>query len=331
MGIPYTKSDTTLSVVIDFRPTIIPSSHPNFQKLCELVENPRTTEADITPLINIPKAIETFTGGNVTVINGRLFYKGFEVKNNLASVILNFVKQGKDAAAKPFEMFMEKAHQNPDPRAVEGLYDWVVAGKLPITPDGDILAWKIVQNDYYSKRSGKQGKLRHAIGDVVEEPRHETDPDPDRTCSIGIHFCSLEYIEKGNYGSMDSGDRIVAVAISPTDVVAFPRDYKLSKGRCCRLKVVGEVDWQKVKTFYDDKPVYSGWEPPKAERNAHGIAVGQTWRRRDGSKVVIESISHPGAYPVRDTDGSTYTSNGDWDGPSSDSKFDLLSLVKDVD
>lgn len=333
MGIPYTKTQTSLSLVVDFRPTVIPSSHPNFSKLVELVKDPNTTDRDVKPLLDIPAAINTFTGGNVTVVNGRLFYRGFEVTGNLASVILGFVKEGDTEAAKPFERFLEKAFQNPDPRAAQGLYDWVVAGGLPITPDGDILAWKAVQDDYYSIRAGRRGKLRHRIGDVVEEPRHETDSNPDQTCSVGIHFCSVEYLKNGGYAS--GGSRIMAVTISPTDVVAFPKDYKLSKGRCCKLTVVGEVPMAQVPEYYSGaRKVYSGWSAPapkvtRTPRNAHGFAVGQVWAARNGDRMSISSVSRSGSYPVK---GGTavYTASGRFNSDTSVSQFDLVRLVTDV-
>jgi hypothetical protein len=330
MGIPYTKTATTLSLVVDFRPITVPSSHPNFSTLSALVRDPNTTARDVTPLLDIPAAINTFTGGNVTVVNGRLYYKGFEVKNNLAQVILGFVKEGDTEAAKPFERFMEKAFANPDPRAVEGLYDWVVAGGLPITPDGDILAWKAVQDDYYSIHSGRNGKLRHRIGDVVSEDRTTCDSNPDQTCSSGIHFCSVEYLKSGGYAS--GGNRIMAVTISPTDVVAFPRDYNLSKGRCCRLTVVGEVPISKVPEYYAGaRRVYTGWgwsaPTPKARTNASGFAVGQLWARRDGVQVKIKSISRPQAYTIEDDSGNRYTATGRFSGPNSQSPFDLVRLV----
>jgi hypothetical protein len=339
MSIPYTRTPSTLSIVIAFRPHTIPASHPNFEAISKMVRDPNTTDKDIEPLLNIPKAISTFTGGNVTVVNGRLFYKGYEVKNNLASIILGFVKEGDAEAAKPFERFLEKAFANPDPRAVEGLYDWVVAGGLPITPDGDILAWKAVQNDYLSIHSGPRGKLRHRIGDVVEEPREETDGNPDRTCSRGIHFCSVEYLKSGGYAS--GGSRIMAVTISPTDVVAFPRDYKLSKGRAARITVVGEVPQADVPTYYAGASrIYSGWTAPaepavkKAERNSAGFAVGQVWARRDGKQVTIKAIKGDSSlnvtYPLRDSGGQVYTATGRYAGESSQSLYDLVRLVSDV-
>ena len=305
----YTRTPTSLTIVLDYRPRIIPSSHPNFTRLSELVLKPSATEAEAKRLIDIPAAINDFTGGEVQVVNGKLFFKGFEVRNSLAQLILGFIKAGQPEAAEPFRRFLIKAHSNPDPRAAQGLFDWCVTGGLPITPEGDILAWKMVQNDYFSIRAGRRGKLRHQIGDVVEEPRHETNADPNHTCSTGIHFCSLEYILNGNYASASNG-RVMAVAISPTDVVAFPHDYKLSKGRCCKLTVVGEVPWGNVGGFYDNQRVYGGWSQPVSALEATPspkpavryaaaadlpVQVGDVWRDRKGREIKIIELADVGS------------------------------------
>lgn len=297
MGVAYTKTATSLSMVIDFKPVVIPSSHPNYEQLVKLVRNPDTSERDLKPFIDIPKALETFTGGNITVANGRLFYKGFEVKSELAKTIIELTRQGKSEAAKPFEMFMEKAFDNPDPRAAMDLFEWVAASNLPLTPEGDILAWKAVRSDYQSIRAGKRGHLDHSIGSVVEEPREETDSDPNRTCSSGIHFCSIDYLSSGYAGG---GSRIVAVAISPTDVVAFPKDYGNSKGRCCRLRVVGEVPLKDVPNFYPQgKKIYDGWDAKRdvAPASKSRVHVGEVWADSDNDEWTIRSIDgHAGTF-----------------------------------
>src|SRR3546814_10802848 len=51
---------------------------------------------------------------------------------------------------------------------------------------------------------------------VLEMPRSECDEDPDRTCSSGIHFCSIDYLKKGPVGSSD--DPVMIVKIDPADV-----------------------------------------------------------------------------------------------------------------
>jgi len=287
VAIPYTKTDTSLTLVVGFRPTVIPSSHPNFAKLAQLAKEPRTTENDIIPLLDIPAAITAFSGDEIKVVNGKLFYRGVEVKDNLAKIILDFVKSGDPTAALPFQMFLANCRANPDPQLVETIYDWCVKGNLPITPDGELIAWKIVDRNYQSKHAGKRGKLDHSIGAVVTEPREECDPNRNQTCSTGIHFASVEYIEKGHYGSISGGDRIVAVVINPRDITAIPTDYNLSKGRCCELRVVGEIERQdQLNDFYGTAKVYGGWQAPPAPRKSAVVDVVQQFHLKDGDEVV---------------------------------------------
>lgn len=319
MSVPYTRTATSLTVICNFRSTVIPSSHPNFKTLCELVTKVNTTEREIMPLLDIPTAITNFTGDEIKVVNGKLYYRGVEVKDNLAQVILGFVKSGDLSAALPFQKFLANCRNNPDLELVSTIYDWCVKGNMPITPEGELIAWKIVGPNYMSLHSGKRGYLRHrpptdtTPGDVVTEPREECDTNRNRTCSTGIHFASLEYIEKGNYGGgLTGSNRIVAVVINPADITAIPTDYNLSKGRCCKLTVVGEVEKPKVKSFYDDAGrVYGGWSaqpvaPARQLRNWTGeLNSGDVVTTRDGQRLTV-TRSRPTSETCSLRSGSRY-------------------------
>lgn len=111
--------------------------------------------------------------------------------------------------------------------------------ELPITEDGAFLAYRVVQNDYYSKHPNPDGtRNRNCVGDVVDMDRKYVNPDRRETCDSGLHFCSLSYVPK--YGC-NNDDRVMIVKIYPQDVVAIPYDYNNSKGRCCKYEVIGEV------------------------------------------------------------------------------------------
>ena len=244
--VPYSITDTTITTVVKFVPRVIPKTHPNFEKIrTALIAG--ESEDVLEPLLSIPKAIEQFTDGEVLVKNGKLFFKGYEVTGSLAKLILQFVSEGKEKAAAPFKAFLARAFSNPDPRASTDLYDWVVNSNLPITEDGFILAWKAVRDDYYSIHGGGRDKrFDHHVGNTVEMDRTECDSNPNRTCSTGLHFCSVDYLSM--YAS--GGNRVVAVKIDPADVVAFPKDYGNQKGRACRYEIVGEVAFDEAKEFY---------------------------------------------------------------------------------
>lgn len=255
--IPYSITETTITAVIGFIPKVIPKTHPNFDRIREALIAGEP-ESVLEPLLSIPKAIERLTDGDVLVKNGKLYFKGYELpaKSALVKLILGFTSEGKDDAAAPFKAFLVKAQSNPDPRAATDLYDWVVNSGLPITPDGDILAWKAVRDDYLSIHGGTRNpQFDHHVGNTVEMDRIDCDANPNQTCSTGLHFCSASYLPNFAGG----GSRIVAVKINPADVVAFPKDYGWSKGRACKYEIVGEVPQEQVSNFYPQGRVYRGF------------------------------------------------------------------------
>jgi hypothetical protein len=106
---------------------------------------------------------------------------------------------------------------------------------LPITPDGHFLAYKKVRNDFLDIHSGT---MDNSVGQIVEMERHEVNDNKDETCSTGLHFCGMSYLN--HFGGSDS--RTVIVKINPADVVSIPSDYNNAKGRACRYEVIGELN-----------------------------------------------------------------------------------------
>lgn len=326
--IPYSKTSSSITVFLSTTnlPKTIPSSHPNFAEIVRLAPLSTTTEADLIPLLDIPKAIETQSNGNILVQNGKLFFKGFEIKSSIATYILGLMKEGNAEGTEPYKLFLEKAMANPDPRAATDLFDWVVNSKLPITTDGDVLAWKAVGDDYlslYAKRRGNY-TFDHHIGNIVEEDRTYCDPNPDQTCSRGLHFCSAEYLKHYAGG----GNRIVVVKINPADVVAFPRDYDWQKGRAARYQVVGEVPYDRVPDFYPQGRMttnqFAGVKATPKQPNA----VGQVWLDRSGNEQTIKSIGGIGGYPVYTKAGHRYTATGRYISDTNESLLDLVKFVR---
>lgn len=287
MAISYVLSGSSIMVVVDFSPKTIPSTHPNYERIKALASDPKSTEDDIRPLLDLPKAIVEFTGGKVYVKNNKLFLDGCEVRTSLGAKILEFIRAGDDALAEPLKLLLENTAQNPDPRAQADLFDWLQAAKLPITPDGYVLAWKAVRDDYRSIHAPNDVRFDHRVGNRVEQPRDECDADPNRTCSQGLHFCAASYLRHYAGG----GTRIVVVKIHPKDVVSFPRDYNLAKGRACGYDVVGEVPYDEVGKFYPQGlQVYRGFEAVKVKTLGEDPVVGGVYRRRDGKAVVILDV-----------------------------------------
>lgn len=301
MSIAHIIAGSSITIIIDFQPKVIPSSHPNYARIKQLVGDPNTTEQQVALLLDLPKQITDYTDGKVFVKNGKLFLKSsegdVEVRNSLSAKILEFVRTGDDALAEPLKLFLEKVWMNPDPRVRLDLFDWLQAAKLPITGTGDVLAWKAVTDNYRSIYSPSDARFDHRVGMRVEQDRSECDANPDRTCSSGLHFCAASYLS--NYAG--GGSRIVVVKIHPKDIVSFPSDYHLRKGRACGYDIVGEVPYDKVAEYYPQgTPVYTGFDA--APKPKFKVEVGKVYRLRDGRTAVCVEV-HGGFGKLRPTEG----------------------------
>jgi hypothetical protein len=188
----------------------------------------------VEELFDIPKAVVNFAEGNISVQDGIVTYKGDEVHNYCVDKILQFMTEG--LPHKPLIRFFDKLMANPSRRATHELYKFLEHKAMPITPDGNFLAYKGVNEDYtdwYSKT------FSNKVGEVLEMPRNGVCDDADRGCSSGFHAGSLEYAE--HYGN---GGHLMVVEINPQDVVSVPNDSDCQKLRTCKYKV---VDHFKVK------------------------------------------------------------------------------------
>lgn len=277
----HTLTDNSVTVLgDDFVPRTIPRSHPAFEDVAAALK--AGDDALVAKLMDLPNAIATFMQGKIQIVERQLFYGDRPINNSLARRILQFMEEGNAELAKPLINFLEKVRENPSRRAVEGLYDWAARSNLPITPEGDILAWKIVNADYTDCHTRT---FNNAIGNLVEVERNEVDEDPDQTCSYGLHFCSTEYLP--HFGAYGGGRRVLVVKLHPRDVVAFPRDYNISKGRACRYEVLGEVPPKKAKNFFQS--VVSDYDLDRRVDNTldEELEVGRFYRTRDGQVVEI--------------------------------------------
>ena len=186
----------------------------------------------------------------VSVVNGHLHFNGQLVRNALAERILELVSEG--LSIEPWIRFAEKVYRNPRPWVADELDLWLATSNLPLTEDGDFLAYKKIRDDYFDIYTGT---FDNSPGRVCWVPEEEVDTDRNRTCSTGLHFCSQSYLPR--FGD-SSGNRVVVLKINPEHVVSIPSDYDNAKGRCWRYEVVAEIPvdqvadkvWEKVAVDY---------------------------------------------------------------------------------
>jgi hypothetical protein len=232
-------------VTSDFKVFTIRADHPNWSKIMDALR--ANDEGLLVKLADMKNAFENFgtktteEKGNITVEGNSVSYKGKKLFGLDVDRIIEFCSQNlpKDSMVA----FLEKKLQNPSYRSIEQLYSFLEQCGLTITPTGNFLAYKGVQEDWYSVTSGhltltqgrinETGQIYNGIGETIECPRNEVCDDFEVPCSTGLHIGSLDYA-KG------FGQRTIIVEVSPADVVSVPKDCSCQKLRCHKYKVVGE-------------------------------------------------------------------------------------------
>ena len=222
-----------ICAVIDGTTYTVESTHKNYTSILDAV---KAKDWDLfVSLIDLTSPIKAYlaqstSAGKVELNDGAITYEGEAIHNSLTDRILSFVKEG--LPFEPLMNFLGNLMLNPSKRAVDELYDFLQVGELPITDDGCFLAYKTVRADYLDIHSGTYD---NRVGKVCRMKRNAVDEDKNRTCSSGLHFCSIAYLPY-----FSEGGHTMILKINPRDVVAIPGDYKNTKGRCCEYEVVAE-------------------------------------------------------------------------------------------
>jgi hypothetical protein len=263
---PFLIQGKNVVVVIGNKSHTISSTHISYQKVIDAIKaNDWDTVKDV---IDPKKVVLNYGKGNVAIQGDKLYWMGEELASTLAVRMIKMYQEG--FPIEPMVNFMENLMQNPSKRAVNELYGFLDKNQLPITPDGYILAYKKVRENYMDVHSGTvlnkpASVLTDADRELLNKPvkgvtvtvengvtvvsmeRNQVDDDKDRTCSTGLHFCGMSYLD--SFG----GNRTVIVKVNPRDVVSIPSDHNEAKGRACRYEVIGELNVEPEKAF--DKPV----------------------------------------------------------------------------
>ena len=241
MSVPFMWVDGNLTLVLNNKTYQVLPDHINYKMILEAL--PRATADELLEIVDVEKAISTFSDGLVEIKNGKVYYEGDEVHGSISKRILEFMSKG--LPFQPLVNFLNNLMENPSMQSQKELYDFLEHEYLPITEDGHFLAYKAVRSDYMDKY---RGTFDNHVGNICQMTRSKVDDDRGRGCSNGLHAGALNYV--ASYGSVDSGDRIVIVKINPRDVVSVPSDCNCEKLRTCRYEVVGEYQGELNKPLY---------------------------------------------------------------------------------
>ena len=222
-----------ITVVLDGERHSINAGNTLFSKALDAykADDWDTFVACVNPTIRLKSLYASYEG--IEVKDGNLYVFGDPVHSTLANRVISFLEHGLDCVH--LFKFILKLNLNPSKRAVDELYTFLEHRALPITDNGNFLAYKAVREDFTDKHTGK---FLNTVDAVLEMPRNKVDDDKNIGCSYGFHAGTIEYAKQfsGGYG------HIMLVEINPSDVVSIPTDCEFQKLRTCKYKVVGEYE-----------------------------------------------------------------------------------------
>ena len=218
----------SLFALIDGRQYNIEKDHKFFDSLVAAFKAESWEE--FVKLANISETVNNYVKGVIEVLDGEVFYKGEAGSNSLPEIvvdrILGFINQGLDA--QPLVNFLNKLMKNPSRKAIEALYSFMEQKHMPITIEGNIIAYKGVRTDFKDCFSGTYDNSPGADNQI---PRNECDDNSSVQCSKGFHVGTYDYAKS-------FGPVLVIVEINPKDVISVPDANTSWKIRVCKYKVL---------------------------------------------------------------------------------------------
>jgi len=208
----------------------VPPDHMNYREIKKAIVDDDGDKLD--KLVNVSKAIETFSANQVVVRDGVVYFNNEPLHNTLTDRILGLIRDG--FPFEPMALFLGNLMNNPSYHSVQETYTFLEHHGLPITEDGCFLAYKRVRNNYMDYHTGT---VRNMVGDVVSVPRNTVDDNWRVECSSGFHVGSIEYV-RNFYGGEG---HVMIVKVNPADVVSVPAT-ECTKMRVCKYVVMGEYD-----------------------------------------------------------------------------------------
>ncbi len=229
---------------------IVQQNHPHWNTVVELYTQKKYDE--VFPLLDLGQAIGAkFKGFSVRA--GKVYYGDAEAHGYLIDRILFFLREMPGQAERLIK-FANNLYSNPDARVRDELYKFLEHKHMPITDDGCFLAYKGVQQDYYSITKGnievirgkvQNGKIFNGVGEDILVKRSDVCANSYEGCARGIHAGSWDYAN-----SFRNTGRLMVVKLNPKDVVSVPSDCNFQKLRTCAYIVVGEEN-EKLDEKYD--------------------------------------------------------------------------------
>jgi hypothetical protein len=236
----YIANNTGIVFFFDGKPVKVDKGTNQYVRILAAFELPEADrEASISKILFEKNGYSTVDG--FVISPESVIYNGVELPAVLAQKVRSLVEEGLPVAL--FAKFWENIQNNPSSSSVRELYDFLAYKELPLTEDGCFLAYKGLDNNYWSisgntktlvvkGKVNSSGKIFNGVGEEIEVMRRDVDDNRNNHCSFGLHVGSLDYAQSFSRG------KLVVVKVNPKDVVSVPSDYNCQKCRVSAYKVV---------------------------------------------------------------------------------------------
>ena len=243
--VPYSMSEDSITVFWEGKPYTVRKDNANFPQLRQSLFDGNYDK--VGEYLDIKKAVEDFVDGEVEIKDEIVYYHGNRVHGVVVEKLLEMLRAGlKDSA--PFVNYIKRLMLNPSSNSVEELYTFLGYKSLPITPEGKVLGYKGVQNDFWSTtgnadtvvvqgETNERHQILNKVGETIEVQRRCVDDNKDRGCSHGLHIGSYDYAE----GWAGSDGKLLLVEFDPEDAVSVPTCSDYQKLRVSKYKVVADI------------------------------------------------------------------------------------------
>lgn len=164
--------------------------------------------------------------------------KEYEIPTTSLVKFINYAEKN-DYSISPLVQKITESLDEGENESMKDLLTFLDRNELPITVNGNILAFKVLNksNDPEVFYDCHTNKIAQRVGDVVQMPRTLVCTDRTVHCSNGLHVCSIDYIR----GFYVTGSTVLAlVLVEPKDICSVPTDTS-SKVRCNRYQILGIV------------------------------------------------------------------------------------------
>ena len=190
------------------------------------------------------KIEQNLKNSGFTLVEGVVKYGSYVLDTIVSNKLVRLIKEGA-SNLDSIRNYVDEILRNPSSSSAKELFDFLGYKELPITPEGNIIAWKGVRKDGYSVMGNTEtvvlqgevdsgGHINNRVGDTIEVDRICVDDNRNNTCSHGLHLGSYDYARSW-------GERLLLVEFNPADAVSVPQDCSCQKLRVCKYKILADM------------------------------------------------------------------------------------------